>query len=161
MLSTLAYAPSPRWPRLLLGGLLVGSLDLVFVFSFWGLGYGVGPARILHSIAAGLQGGAAFQGGAASALLGALCHYVIATGMVVAYYLASGPLRPLVQRPVAWGLPYGLLLYVAMTYVVVPLSNAPAGEGKLPLVWTMSSVAMHVLIGVVCACAARWVRQPR
>lgn len=141
-----------RW--ILLAGAAIGSLDLLFACGFWGLGYGVAPTRILHSIAAGIQGGDAFQGGAASAALGVACHYFIATCMVAAFVLASRRLRVLRQRPLACGLAYGLALYALMTWVVVPLSNAPEG-GRLPLAWTLSSVAVHALIGVLCAAAAR------
>jgi hypothetical protein len=143
---------TPRW--ILLAGAAIGSLDLAFAFAFWGLGYGVAPTRILHSIAAGVQGADAFQGGAASATLGMACHYFIATCMVAAYVLASRRMPMLLQRPLACGLAYGLALYAFMSWIVVPLSNAPEG-GRMPLAWTLSSVAVHALIGVLCAATAR------
>ena len=142
------------WSPIALTGLAIGTLDLVFVFSFWGLGYGVPPTRILQSIAAGLQGAAAFQGGGASALLGAACHYLIATAMAAAWFGVSARWRRLRRHPWAWGVAYGLALYAVMTWVVVPLSNAPPAKGQLPLAWTLASVAMHALIGVICAVAA-------
>ena len=58
------------------------------------------------------------------------------------------------QRPLLYGAAYGLLLYAVMTWVVVPLSNAPQGK-PMPLAWTLSSIAMHALIGVLCAWIAR------
>jgi hypothetical protein len=134
----------------LLAGLAVGTLDLLFACGYWGLGYGVPPTRILHSIAAGVLGAAAYQAGAAGAVLGAACHYFIATCMAGAYVLVAAREPRLLRRPVACGLAYGLLLYAAMTFVVVPLSNAPDGK-SLPLSWTLSSIAMHALIGVLCA----------
>lgn len=143
-----------RW--ILVAGAAIGSLDLVFACAYWGLGYGVAPTRILHSIAAGIQGADAFRGGAASAALGVACHYFIATCMAAVFVLASRRLRLLRQRPLACGLAYGLALYAVMTWVVVPLSNAPGG-GRMPLAWTLSSVAMHALIGVLCAATARQV----
>ena len=56
-----------------LGGVALGTLDLIFVCAFWGALRGLSPERILQSIAAGVQGPAAFHGGASSAVLGALC----------------------------------------------------------------------------------------
>ncbi|QSX79801.1 hypothetical protein [Agrilutibacter solisilvae] len=149
----LTSAPPRAWWPVLLAGVVVGTLDLVFVFTFWGVGWDVAPTRILHSIAAGIQGAAAHQGGTASAALGAACHYFIATCMAAAWWLASGRWALLRQRPLACGLAYGLLLYGFMTWVVVPLSNAPPG-GRMPLAWTLSSIAMHALIGVICASLA-------
>ena len=143
-----------------LGGLVLGTLDLLFVFAFWGVLRDLPPGRILQSIAAGVQGVAAFDGGAASAALGALCHYFIAIMFVLAYTLVSGRLRVLIQYPVRYGLPYGLLLYGVMTYVVVPLSNAPQPT-KVYLPWIVASIIMHAMFGVVCAWFSRWAHQSR
>jgi hypothetical protein len=49
--------------------LVVGALDAIDAVVFFGL-RGVTPIRIAHSIAAGLLGRAAFQGGLATAALG-------------------------------------------------------------------------------------------
>jgi len=139
---------------ILVAGVAVGTLDLVFACSFWGLGYGVPPVRILHSIAAGVLGPAASESGWPGAALGVACHYFIATCMAAAYALAAIGMPRLVQRPIAFGLAYGLALYAFMTWVVVPLSNAPPARA-MPLAWTLSSIAMHALIGVLCAGLAR------
>jgi len=133
---------------LVLGGLVVGTTDLAFAWIFW-QSHGVGLARILQSVAAGLLGGASFKGGMASALLGAGLHYAIATMFVLAYRLAG-----LRRHPVACGLVYGVLLYLVMNFVVVPLSAAGTpGFGNVP--WVASSVAMHAVFGVMCALFAR------
>jgi hypothetical protein len=59
------------WQSIVLGGLAFGTLDLLFACTFWGALRDVAPDRILQSIAAGVQGKAAFEGGAGSAMLGA------------------------------------------------------------------------------------------
>jgi hypothetical protein len=157
---TTTFATRDRSPLavVLLGGFVLGTLDLVFAFSFWGALRGVAPDRILQSIAAGMQGKAAFDGGASSAVLGAACHYFIATMMVLAYYVASGWMRRLGAHPLRYGLPYGLLLYAVMTYVVVPLSNAPQPT-KVYLPWMVASIIMHAVFGVICAWFARRARE--
>ena len=145
------------WQWIALGGLAFGTLDLLFACTFWGVLRDVGPDRILQSIAAGVQGKAAFEGGAGSAMLGAACHYFIATMMVSAYYLASSRMRGLIEHPVRYGLLYGLVLYGVMTYVVVPLSNAPQPT-KTYLPWMVASIIMHAVFGVICAWFARKAR---
>ncbi len=70
-------------------------------------------------MAAGLLGDATFQGGAATAALGLAQHFFIATSMSLAYYLVATRRPALIRRPVAYGIAYGLLLYVVMNYIVV------------------------------------------
>ncbi|MCI4567879.1 hypothetical protein [Lysobacter sp. CFH 32150] len=135
-----------------LGGVAVGTLDAIFATIFWGL-RDVPAIRIFQSIAAGLLGKTSFNGGIATAWLGAGLHYFIATTMVLAYYLVAKRYRVLSQRPIAYGLAYGLFLYVFMQYVVVPLSAAT--QGKFHLDWVASSIVVHALLGVICAWFAR------
>jgi len=135
------------------GGALVGTLDLVFACTWWALAADVAPVRIFQSIAAGLLGQASFAGGLRSAALGGVLHYAIATAMVCGYTLAATRVPALVRRPLRWGAVYGLFLYGLMTYVVVPLSAA--GGGAHDRAWILASIAMHGLIGVLCAFCAR------
>jgi hypothetical protein len=158
MTTTFATHNRSPWTTVLLGGLVMGTLDLLFACAFWGLLRNVAPERILQSIAAGVQGKAAFEGGSGSAMLGAACHYFIATMMVLAYFVASGRVSGLIEHPVRYGLVYGLVLYGAMTYVVVPLSNAPQPT-KVYLPWMLASIIMHAVFGVICAWFARRARR--
>lgn len=139
------------------GGLLFATLDLLYACSFWWLLRDVPPLRVLQYIASGALGREAFQGGAATALAGAAFHYAIAMAMVLAYYLASGRLRMLLQRPVLNGVLYGVLLWAVMTLVVVPLSLAEPSSKPVPLA-TALNFAMHLLLGVICAWTARRAR---
>jgi hypothetical protein len=108
---------------------------------------GVTAQRIFQSVAAGLLGKAAFTGGWPTALLGLGLHFLIATTMSLAYYLAARRWPLLRERPLACGAGYGLLLYAIMNFVVVPLSAASGGS-KDPL-WVALSVAVHALfIGI-------------
>jgi uncharacterized membrane protein YagU involved in acid resistance len=137
-----------RW--IAIGTALIGSLDLVFVSSYWAAAADVPPVRILQSIATGVLGKASYEGGAKTALLGGALHYFIIAMFVLAYYVASRWIPALSRRPVAYGLAYGLLLYVLMNYIVVPLSRA-GQSGSFNVPWELSSIAMHALIGVLCA----------
>lgn len=139
------------------GGLLAGTLDLIYICSFWAA-RGVGPLRILQSVAAGWLGReAAVAGGHASAVLGLVSHFGIAIAMAGAYYLVARRWPLLARSPWRFGALYGIGLYVAMNYVVVPLSAA--GNG-LPKQWTWadaSHLAAHMLlVGIPCALAARY-----
>ncbi|MGQ0531685.1 MAG: hypothetical protein ACT4OF_03215 [Caulobacteraceae bacterium] len=115
---------------ILLGGLIAGALDIVYAFVVYGpLSYGASPERVLQSVAAGWIGREASQaGGWNTALLGLGAHFLIATLMAAIYVLAAQSFKALTKSPILWGFIYGLVLYVAMNYVVVPLSAAGANE---------------------------------
>jgi uncharacterized membrane protein YagU involved in acid resistance len=111
---------------ILLGGLAAGALDILYAFVAYGpLSYGVSPEQILQSVAAGWIGrDASRAGGMETALLGLGSHFLIATLMAAVYVLLATRITMLTRQAVLWGLVYGFLLYVAMNYVVVPLSAA-------------------------------------
>jgi hypothetical protein len=144
---------------LLLGTLTVGVLDIMDAFVFFGLRSGVAPVRILQSIAAGLLGRDAFRGGTPTAVLGALLHFFIAFCIVGTYLLASRRLPSLARKPIVYGLPYGIAVYIVMNFVVVPLSAA--GGGAMPP-WpvVVNGLLIHALgVGLPSALfakAARW-----
>jgi hypothetical protein len=149
---------SARWPILLLATMVVGALDMILAMSFWRF-HGVPPIRVLQSVAGGLLGPAAFGGGGATALLGLLLHLSIAGTMVLAYDLVALRVRWLVHRPWLAGPLYGGVLYLVMTWVVLPLSaasHAPASTA-----WIVASVFSHVLlVGLPCALFVRAAQLP-
>lgn len=144
---------SRPWRWLFLGGIALGTVDAIFAIAFW-YPKGVTATQIFQSIASGLLGKASYEGGEATAWLGAGLHYFIATMMVVVYYLVARWWRMLVRHPIAYGLPYGVTLYLAMNFVVLPLSAAGMPKfNNLP--WVSSSIVMHAIFGVICALTAR------
>jgi hypothetical protein len=116
---------------ILYGTIVVGVLDLLDAFVFFGLRSGVPPFRILLSIASGLLGRGAFQGGPKTAALGLALHFFIAFAIVLTYFLAGRRIRALTRHPIVCGLAYGIAVYGVMNFIVVPLSRAgsppPAG----------------------------------
>ena len=104
------------------GGLIAGTLDILaaFLTAWWRAG--VGPVRVLHFVASGLIGADAFAGGAKTAVLGLALHFLIATVATAVFYLASRSLLFLIERPIIMGLLYGVLVYLVMNFVVLPLS---------------------------------------
>ncbi len=115
-------APLTFARALLYGTLVVGTLDIVDAFVFFGLRSGTTPVRILQSIAGGWLGRAAYTGGAAAAALGAMTHYFIAFGIVATYFVVSRRVAVLTRHPIACGIVYGVLVYLFMNRVVIPLS---------------------------------------
>jgi uncharacterized membrane protein YagU involved in acid resistance len=113
------------------GGLVAGALDILYAIIVYGMPpFGLAPQQVLQSVAAGWIGRPeSMAGGWPTALLGLVTHFSIATAMAAAFVLAARRWPALVARPVLWGLVYGFGLYVAMNYVVAPLSAAhPSGH---------------------------------
>ena len=105
------------------GGLIAGTLDICAAFLTAWLRAGVRPVRLLQFIASGLIGAAAFNGGAKTTILGLALHFLIATVATVVFYFASRKWLFLIERPVNFGLLYGVAVYLFMNFVVLPLSS--------------------------------------
>src|SRR5947207_8455830 len=69
-------------------GLACGVLDITAAFIVYGF-FGAKPVPLLQGIASGLLGPKTFDGGLSTALLGLLCHFVIAYGEATVFFVAS------------------------------------------------------------------------
>jgi uncharacterized membrane protein YagU involved in acid resistance len=58
--------------------------------------------------------------GAGGAILGLLVHFALMAIMATAYVLAASKVRALTEKPILWGLLYGIATYVVMNLIVVP-----------------------------------------
>jgi uncharacterized membrane protein YagU involved in acid resistance len=148
-MTTAAAMPSSRKPNplsaILWGGFIAGVLDLTAAFVTWGI-KGVNPITIAQSIASGLLGKGAFQGGMGTAALGVVLHFLIACSAAAIFYAISRPLTFLTQHAVQWGLTYGIAVYMVMYWIVIPLSAFP----KSPHPPSVSSVVIGVLTHMFC-----------
>jgi len=137
------------------GTLVVGALDALDAVVFFGLRSGATPIRIFQSIASGLLGRASFQGGLGTAALGVCLHFFIAFVIVTIYHVGSRGARILTDRPVMFGLLYGVAAYFVMSRIVVPLSAA-GGGGWPPLPALVNGLLIHALgVGLPSALFAR------
>lgn len=116
----------PSNVALKLGGiaLLAGTFDITdaIVSSHF---HGIAPTAIFRYIASGFLGMKSLTMGPPAIALGVLSHYAIAFIWTVLFYAASRKLLVLTRRPVICGLLYGVLVYLLMNWVVVPLSRVP------------------------------------
>ena len=136
---------------LLTGGLCVAAGDGFDALTYFGWIRGIAPRRIFQSVASGLLGPAAFDGGVLTFLLGIFLHVVVATCVFTTYWLVSRRWPLLLRRPVPCGLLFGLCAYVVMERVVLPLSAVPQRGGPtLPTL--LNGVIGHaVLVGLPAA----------
>lgn len=136
------------------GGLACGVLDISQAFLAWGLESGVKPVMILHHIASGVLGPKAYQGGATTAVLGAVLHFVIAFGDATVYYIASRWLTFMTSHAFVSGMLYGEAVFLFMHFVVVPLSAA--GKSHFTMATLITGPIGHMfLVGLPIALAVR------
>jgi hypothetical protein len=129
---TVSSARPKAFQPILCGGLIAGTLDLTAAFISSWLRAGVGPVRVMQSVASGLLGAASYTGGPKTAVLGVALHFLIATVATAVFYFASRKLRFLIEHAITAGLLYGVAVYLFMNFVVLPLS-AVARRGPPPL----------------------------
>ena len=155
--------PSSRAARglglVVAGGLIAGALDLTFAFVFYGQ-QGAAPLRILQGIASGVLGRGSFQMGLASAALGAFFHFFISVCAAAIYYLVSLRFSFLTRRVAISGAIFGVLMFLAMHFIVVPLSAIKPSPMKVGNV--IGELCSHVfLFGMVIAYAVSRVKSLR
>jgi uncharacterized membrane protein YagU involved in acid resistance len=110
---------------------------------------------VFQSIAVGVLGKGSYDGGTQSAMLGALLHVSMTTTFVLVYTLAGRRIPALLQHPLRHGAAYGLLIYLAMNFVVMPLSRVGRTPSLAHPDWIALSIAAHLVFGIVCALAAQ------
>ena len=121
---------SPAYLPILIGGLIAGTLDISYACIYSYLRRGTKPVVILQSVASGALGQPAFAGGAKTAALGLVFHFLIALIAATVFYLASRVISFMITHAVISGVVFGVCVYLVMNLVVLPLSRIP---GKVPL----------------------------
>lgn len=147
----------PKNPNALLAllwaGFACGALDLTAALVVYGF-FGLKPMRLLQGIASGLLGTKAFSGGIATAVLGVLCHFLIAFAAAAVYLMASRVFGFLVEHAVVSGILYGVAVYFFMNRIVLPLSAAAKRPFSLQMM--LVGVVIHIFcVGLPIALSVR------
>ncbi len=112
-----------RTNTIILGGCVAGLLDIVYAIVLFGLHDHVPAMLIGEGIASHVLGLQAFDGGWSVAILGFALHFVIAIVMAGAFYIICRRVEVVARHVLAFAPLYGLVLYAAMTWVIVPLTD--------------------------------------
>ena len=139
----------------LLAPILVGGLSAaVLDFAAACVVNRLPPLTIGQAIASGLLGRAAFQGGAGTAVLGALAHTLILLAAAAVYVLATRRWGLLAHRALVMGPLYGIGVWMVMNWIVVPLSAASLRPPSAADI-AVQLVIHAALVGLPIALAAR------
>lgn len=138
-------ARKQSFPIILKAGLIAGILDIIAAFVSYMIKTGKNPFPILNYIASALLGKEiAYGDKTLMPILGLLLHFLIAIIFATLFYYVWPLIRKVSKNWMVIGLAYGVLVWVAMNLVVLPLSAAP-GVGK----HTTSGVITGMLILMV------------
>lgn len=146
--------PAIPFPWLLFGGYAVAALDLAIAIAWW-QPQGVSASRILQSFTAWVLGPAAYHGGAASAVLGALLYGNLMWGVFALYHRLAKKHPVLLHRPVACGAVYGAVAYFSIFHCLAPLLSGKAVDYS-QVGWIATCVLVFMtLVGIPCALFSR------
>lgn len=134
---------------ILFGGILAGTLDI----GAASLINSANPSRILQAIASGLLGKSAFVDNS-SVALGLVLQWAMAI-IIASIFVAAAQWRPVLKRHwVKAGMAYGVVIFVVMNYVVLPLS-AIGHPPRFRVVHFMEDILAMLLFGIIVAFFAR------
>jgi hypothetical protein len=120
-----------------LAGLAAAIIEMVFVLPIQQY-LGASPLVVFQSIAAGALGKAAFGEGLPAAALGVAVHVLISLVAAGVFVCASLRWPVLLRSPWVSGILYGVVVYLVMTFVVLPLSAIGLRLPKSFVLWTIS-----------------------
>lgn len=138
----------------LTGGLIGGTFDILFAIS-WAAYRGMAPIRLLQTVASGLFGNAAFEGGLSMAACGLLAHFALSL-LWAGVLLTLARVRPaIVKIPLLAGCLFGIGVFLAMRLVVLPLSAFPFPVSFKSLGAALDLLSHMFLFGTPIAFAVR------
>ena len=144
-----------RLRAVLIGGSIAGALDILFAITYAAIN-GTPPVKLLQTVASGLLGMAAFDGGLPTAILG--LSYLWAALFVA----AASRLPQLVAKPAVAGVIFGVLVFFTMRLVVLPLSAFPYPIVFRPLSWGLDLLSHMFFFGLpIALMAAKAIRSGR
>lgn len=146
---------NPAVFAILVGGGIAATFDIIYAIVYSWFRAKVPPIAILQSVASGLIGQRAYDGGAATAVLGLCLHYAMAFVIAAIFWVASRRLKFMTERAVLAGLLYGICVYFVMSFVVLPLSAFPTPITHTPDRMLINIVAHMILFGLPIALVAR------
>jgi len=140
----------PELSAVVLGGLVAGTIDI----GAASLIYWQDPIVIFHSIASGILGTASFRGGVVSASLGLGLQWAMSVIIAAIYVQVTNQIPTFRRAWIKGGLLAGVVIFLVMNYVVLPLSAVGRAPRFTALKFLENLLAM-LLFGIIIAFFAR------
>ena len=139
----------------LIAGLSAAVTEMIFVLPFRYWLVGATPTVVFQFIASGALGRRAFQAGVYAVLLGIGVHTLISLVSAALFALAALRWDWLRRHTLLSGSAYGILAFLVMSFIVLPLSAIGLSLPRSPALFATSlcihMFAFGVPIAMVCA----------
>jgi hypothetical protein len=139
-----------------MAGGAAGAIDLVYATAKT-VAAGGSALRPWQGVAGGLLGkSAVIEGGIGTAVMGVGLHFLITIVAAEIYYAVARQETRLVRHALLAGLAFGILFFLAMNYVILPLSviGHPLYVGAETIAWAV--LGHIVMIGLPIALITGW-----
>ena len=137
-----------RGRTILAATLIAGTLDMASAIVLT-LFAGKSVVGMLQRVASGPLGAWPLANGQAGATAGFAVHYALMTVMAAAFVGVAGALPRFRERQLLYGAAYGVLLYLIMYWIVVPLRWPTAGAASGGVTGILIPLVVHIcLVGV-------------
>ena len=124
---------------------VAGTLDILFAMILT-VFFGREIGNMLRYVGSG-PFPQATEMGTNGAILGLLVHFALMASMAAVYVIAAQRMPALLQRPIQWGVLYGLVTYVVMNWLIVPMRfDTPLPPSALSIATQL--FAHIVLVGI-------------
>jgi hypothetical protein len=142
---------------IVLTGLLAGILDISAAMIKFYIDTGKGPAPIFKYIASGVFGKEAFSGGSNMISWGVVFHFCIAMTFTIVLFLVYPWLSKWIKNKFLIGILYGLIIWVIMNRIVVPLSGTPRPTKPFDVAQAaIQALILICMIGIPVSLIADW-----
>ena len=117
--------PISKFKIILWTALLAGTLDILSAIVNTYIQYSISPDRIFKFIASGVFGDDAFSSGAMMVAAGIIFHYLIALTWSAIFFFIYPKFNLSSKYKFLSGFLYGIIVWLIMNLIVIPLSNTP------------------------------------
>lgn len=131
--------------RIILTGLIAGTLDIIAAMANFFIATGKNPVRVLQFIASGVFGTDAFSDDPLMPIYGLIFHFCIATIWTALFFIAYPIAKVAAKHWILSGVVYALIVWGTMTRVVLPLSYVP----QQPFEIDKALLAIAILIACI------------
>lgn len=138
--------------------LVAGTIDILYAALMSSI-FGRGPAAMLRTVASG-PFPPATEWGAAGSILGLIVHSALMAIMATYFVIAARNWPAMLAKPIQAGIMYGLVTYVVMNWIVVPVRFDMALPPE-PRAIVSQLFAHIVLVGIPIALIVAKMLRPR
>ena len=137
--------PSSYWVNTIFwSGLISGILDALAACIVYYYRQGFNPGDVMKYVASGLYGPSALAGGNDMIVKGILLHFITAFVIAGSYFIIYPKMRMLKNKPFWSGIIFGTLVWIVMSFIIIPSTAVP--KSPFTLIDAMIGISWHMFL---------------